>query len=804
MTPGTPCDLCGSPLGWLPRTGSFRGTARRFCCAGCLNVYAILVESGGLEPGADPRDSELFKESLRLGLIRAEDGGAEGGFAPPEGAEVHEALFQLSGLWCASCGWLVEHALGREPGVVAAEVLFTSDLLKVKYCPQYLPPSRIAERVAGLGYRAAAYSAAPEGDRRQWQDLLLRLGLAGAMWMNVMLFSLVIYASYWEHIADGARRGVPFILMGLAAPAVLYSAWPIHRLAWYGLRHGRLRMEALISTGVLAAFGYSTAQAFLGGRHYYFDTACALVTLVLAGKALERGAKDRSARAVAMLHRLLPRKARVREAGEERFVAIEELRPGTVFLVKPGERIPADGVVVAGASTVDESVVTGESELLARAAGDGVVCGSLNAAGVLEVRVTLAGPDSTLAQIVKAVETALAGRTPLDRTVDRVAQVFIPVVLALALATAAGGLALGLGATEAMLRAIAVVVIACPCALGIATPLATTAAVGAASRRGILIRDVRVLETFRAVDAVVLDKTGTVTEGRFRVREARAGHLDLVASLEAYSAHPLAHALVEHARAQGLPLQDAGAIAVREGMGLTGSVAGHRVAVGNAALMAEERVVLAAEALALAGRWQAEGLTVAFAAVDGAADGLLALGDAPRPEAAALVAAFRRRGIRTVLLSGDAQATTGHIGALLGVDECLGEVAPAGKAAAIRRLQAAGAVVAMVGDGVNDAPALAAADLGIALGSGADLAMHAAPVVLLGDGLLRLHELFALATLTHRVVRQNLFWAFGYNAAGIALAMTGVLNPILAAGAMVLSSLSVIGNSLRLSRKRGQ
>jgi heavy metal translocating P-type ATPase len=798
MTDPQACDLCGDPLGWKPRAASIQGVGRRFCCTGCLNVYAILAESGALAPGADPRESGLFRESLRLGLI---SNRPEQAFTPPEGAEVHETLFQLSGLWCASCGWIIEHALGRESGVVSAEVLFTSDLLKVRFCPQYLPPSRIAERVQALGYRASAYSAGADADRREWQDLLLRLGIAGALWMNVMLFSLVIYASYFGHIAEGARRWVPFILMGLAAPVVSYSAWPVHRLAWYGLRHGRLRMEALISTGVLAAFGYSTVQAFLEGRHYYFDTACALVTLVLAGKALERGAKDRSARAIALLHRLLPRKARIREGAMERFVAIEDLRPGMVFLAKPGERIPADGVVVAGSSSVDESVVTGESALLARGPGDPVVCGSLNAAGVLEVRVTHAGMDSTLAQIVKAVETALSGRTPLDRNVDRVAQVFIPLVLALAVATGAGGLVLGLAPTEAMLRAIAVVVIACPCALGIATPLATTAAVGAASARGILIRDVRVLETFRRVGAVVLDKTGTVTEGRFGVRAAHTPNLALVASLEAYSSHPLGHALVEHARELGLVLEDAAGVEIHEGMGLAGTVAGHRVAAGNLRMMATEGLAPDPGQLELAAGWQDQGLTVVFVAVDGAPGGVLALGDPLRAEAAALVAGLRRRGIRTILLSGDARAATSHTGARLGVDECLGEVPPAGKAEAIRRLQAGGTVVAMVGDGVNDAPALAAADLGIALGSGADLAMHAAPVVLLGDSLLRVEEIFQLALRAQRVVRQNLFWAFGYNVAGIALAMTGRLNPILAAGAMVLSSLSVIGNSLRLGRR---
>ncbi len=773
---------------------------RNFCCMGCLNVYAILVESGAVAAGGDLRQTEIYLRSLKLGIIASPE---EGRPVLPDDAETREELFQLSGLWCASCGWLIEHVLGREFGVVSAEVLFTSDLLKVKYCPQYLPPGLIPERVASLGYRAAEYGAEQEGDRREWQDLLLRLGIAFALWMNVMLFSLVIYASYWIRIAEGAHRVVPFILMGLSLPVVLYSAWPIHRLAWYGLRQGRLRMETLISTGVLAAFSYSTTQAFLGGKHYYFDTACAIVTLVLAGKALERTAKERSAKSLAMLHRLLPRKARIRVDGEERFVAIEALQPRMVFLVKPGERVPADGMVVEGTSFVDESVLTGESELKARTSGEAVVCGSLNAGGVLEVQVTHAGEDSTLAQIVHSVERALANRSPLERSVDRVSRLFIPAVLALSAATLAGCLGVGLPPTEAMLRAIAVIVIACPCALGIATPLATTAAVGAASRRGILIRDLAVLETFRNVQVILLDKTGTVTEGCFKVREAAMDRLDLVASLESYSEHPLARALVAYAGERGFPPGDARDIEVREGMGLTGTVQGQRVAVGNRKMMETEGVAVPVKWDVLTRRWEEEGLTVAFASVAGKACGPIAFGDRPRPDAAALVKALKGRGIRTVLLSGDAEATTRHIGEVLGVDESLGEVPPAGKAVVVRRFQERGAVVAMVGDGINDAPALAAADLGIAMGSGADLAMHAAPIVLLSDSLLRIDETFRLAGRTVRVVRQNLFWAFFYNVAGISLAMGGVLNPILAAGAMVLSSLSVIGNSLRLSGGSG-
>ncbi|MBL0312144.1 MAG: cation-translocating P-type ATPase [Holophagaceae bacterium] len=703
-------------------------------------------------------------------------------------------------MWCASCGWVVEHVLAKEHGIVSAEVLFASDLLKVKYCPQFLLPDRIPERVAALGYRAMEFGAEQEGDRREWQDLLLRLGVAGALWMNVMLFSLVIYASYWEGIAEWARRAVPFILMLLTAPVILYSAWPIHRIAWLGLRHGFLRMEALISTGVFAAFAYSSAQAFLGGKHYYFDTACAIVTLMLTGKMLERGAKERSAKALTMLHRLLPRKARLRIEGRERFVAIEALEPGTAYLVKPGERLPADGIVIEGSSKVDESVLTGESELLSKSIGDTVICGSLNAAGVLEVRVTRAGEDSTLAQIIRSVENALAGRSPLERVVDKVSRIFIPTVLIIAAATLGGCLLAGLPPTEAMLRSIAVLVIACPCALGIATPLATTAAVGSASGHGILIRDVRVLETFRKVDVLVLDKTGTVTDGLFRVREVTADHLDLVASLESYSEHPVARALVRHASDQALVLQDASDIQVREGMGIVGTVAGHRVVVGNRAMLQAEGIGFPAALEARVRTWQADGLTVAFAAVDAHCAGAVALGDSPRQESAAVISALRGRGIRIVLLSGDAQATTERIAKAIGADEWLGEVPPSGKADAIKRFQTGGVVVAMVGDGINDAPALAVADLGIAMGTGADLARQTAPVVLMSDSLLRIPETFALAAHTLRIVRQNLFWAFFYNTTGIILAMTGVLNPILAAGAMVFSSLSVIGNSLRLNR----
>jgi heavy metal translocating P-type ATPase len=807
------CDLCSLPLGRSPVERAFESGTKNFCCAGCLNVYTILLESGVIAQGGDFRASEIYQQSLRLGLIF--NGRVE---RPPlpEGVETKEALYQVSGMWCTACGWLVEHALMREYGVISAEVLFTSDLLKVTYAPQYVEPGRIPGRVCSLGYRAVDYGSEEETGRAEWRDFLLRLGLAGGLWMNVMLFSLVVYAAYFQGaVAGWARHAVPFVLMGLATPAVFYSAWPIHRLAWFGLRERVIRMEALISLGVLAAYGYSTAQAFLGGPQLYFDTACAIVTLVLAGKALERGAKEKTAKAVSMLYRLMPKKARLCQEGRERFVSLDAVQAGMTVLVKPGERIPVDGVVIEGTSSVDESVVTGESEPRSKAAGAEVVSGSLNSDGVLTLRVTRAGDESTLARIIRAVERALASRMPMERFVDRVSRHFIPAVIGISLATFAGCLLAGLPFTAALLRATAVLVIACPCALGIATPLATTTAIGAASHHGVLIRDAQILERFRSVDVVVLDKTGTATEGEFRVRElalapvaaGRAGAavrdpLALLASIEAYSEHPLAQGVVRYALGQSVEPMEARGIEVRAGMGIAGTVAGVRVAAGNRRMMAAEGVPAAGELESKAQTWEAEALTVSFFAVDGEAAGALAFGDRVRAETPALVHALSERGVRTALISGDAEATTARIAARLGISEFRGEVAPADKAEAVRAFQKHGAVVAMVGDGINDAPALAAADLGIAMGTGADLAMHAAPVVLMGGSLMRIVETFDLAARTLRIIKQNLFWAFFYNVIGISLAVTGVLNPILSAAAMVFSSFSVIGNSLRLGRRQ--
>jgi heavy metal translocating P-type ATPase len=790
------CALCGLHCGAHPVESS----GLVFCCPGCLNVHTILRESGVIGSGEDFRATELYRRSLELGLIArpVPEPAAPTAQSPP--AETREILYHVKGMWCTSCAWLIERALRSERGVVNVEVMFASDLVRVRYDPQSLPTSRLAASIDSLGYRAEECRGV-EGRQQDTvrRDLLLRMGVAAFLWLNVMTFSLVVYVGYFESVNEAARRTIPFILMALSIPAVFWSALPIHRAAFLGALRGVIRVEALLSLGILAAWGYSSYQAIAGGDRVYFDTACAIVTLLLAGKLMEHGAKQRTARAVELLYRMMPRKARVILDGQERFVSIEALQAGMLFLVKPGERIPADGVVREGESHADESIVTGESRPVSKRAGDPVVGGSLNMGGVLRVTAGAVGTQSTLSQIIRSVEAALASRSDLERTVDRVARAFVPAVIVIALAAFAM-LAVMLDPGTALVRAIAVLVIACPCALGIATPLALTGAVGLASRRGILVNDVRVLETIRNVHVMLLDKTGTVTEGQFEMTDS-AGDMEVlgaVASLEAASEHPIGQAVTRWARASGIPIREATGVIVRTGCGIEGTVGGREVFAGNRALVQGRAALSTAAFEQNARHWESLGYTVVFFGEGRTVAGVAAFGDSVRADAGELIADLRRRHIRTVLVSGDSAATTAAVAAAIGLPDYRAEVPPGGKAAVVREFQESGLVVAMAGDGVNDAPALAQADLGIALGSGADLAMKAAPMVLMNNSLARLPEAFELAGRTFRVVRQNLFWALAYNTAGISLAVTGVLNPILAAAAMVLSSLSVIANSLRI------
>jgi P-type Cu2+ transporter len=827
------CDLCGLDCGKYSLEHHVGGSDRFFCCMGCMNVYLILWENGTIQAGQNIRDTELFRRSLQLGLISnrtAEELSVSNTFTASQ-----ELLLHVHGMWCTSCAWLIEHALRSLPGVVLAEASFATDLVTVRYRPQDLPPDKIIERIAALGYRAERYAIDSESSDAEWRDLLIRTGLAAFLWANVMSLSLVLYAGYFEQISPSVRRGLPFVLMALATPVVFYCAQPVLQLAWRGVLNGSIRMEVLLSIGILAAYGYSVAQAFRGEIHLYFDTATVIVTLVLTGKLIERGAKERVTQWITSLHRMMPNKARLLVRGEERFVSAEALETGQVFLVKAGEHIPADGLVVEGESHADESLLTGEPTPIAKHRGEAVVAGSINVNGVLRVKATRCARDSTLSRVIQQVEQALGSRCNLERTVDRISRVFVPCIVVVAVLTFFFVWLVGATLGQALMRGITVLVIACPCALGLATPLTITAAFGAACRRGILVRDSRVLESVGKVDTVIFDKTGTVTEGKFTLLDLvcstqmqertvvaaareRAGSkgdislhsgprnekgeiLALFASLEQYSEHPLGQAVTKFALARGCALHEASAIEIHKGRGITGIVRGKSIFAGNRALLAELGIQVEPELELSTSRFESEGRTVAFLGWDGALQAFAILGDRVKPDAINLLAELKMRGVDVRLVSGDALATTRWTASTIGVDSFESGVVPEQKADVVRRLQEHGAVVAMVGDGINDAPALAQADLGIAIGSGTDIAMRAAAVILMNGSILKVADIFDLASRTMRVVRQNLFWAFFYNSVGISLAVTGILNPIMAAVAMLLSSASVVGNSLRLARR---
>lgn len=804
------CDLCGLDAGRNPFEQRFDEIRKYFCCLGCMNVYTILSESGVIASGEDIRENEVFKRSLAMGIIA--NGQTEltpERFVPPPDAPVEETLLHVSGMWCSACSWLIEHSLLKENGVVSAEAYFASDLVKVKYCPIYLPPEKISKRIESLGYKTSLFDPDRETSAAEKRDLFLRIGVAGFLWLNIMTLSVPLYVGYFQEISPSVKALFPYILMVMAAPVIFYSARPILHLAWAGLKNGTIRMETLLATGILAAYVYSAIQTFRGETLIYFDTAAAIVTLVLIGKYMEKGAKERTTRAISMLYRMMPKKVRLVAGGIERFVSIDALSEGDVFMIKAGERIPADGIVVEGESHADESLLTGESNPLEKRAGSEIVAGSLNITNVLHARAVKVGDDTTIAHIIAMVENAIGRRSTLERTVDRVSRAFVPGVIGAAILTFAVCWGFSFtSADEALMRAITILVIACPCALGLATPLAVTAAVGSASRQGILVGDGSILEKIGRVDAVVFDKTGTVTNGRFDVAEfypvgkwsANNGDdlLSLAASLESYSEHPLGAAVQREAKRRGLQPSEASGVSIDKGRGIEGTVGGRKVGIGNAALLSEAGVKPDAELSRRILALESGGHTTAFVAVENELAGVFAFGDTLRPEAAEVVAEFRAKGLFTQLLSGDSNATTAYIAEKIGVDEFHAGALPSDKTAAIAELQARGMTVAMIGDGVNDAPALAQADLGIAMGSGTDIAMKAADVVLMGPSLRKVHVAFDLSQKTWRIVRQNLFWAFFYNTLGMTLAVTGILNPIAAAGAMLLSSISVIANSMRL------
>jgi Cu+-exporting ATPase len=714
----------------------------------------------------------------------------------------------ISGMTCASCASRVEASLNEVQGVTAT-VNYATERATVDYDPEAVGPAQLVDAVEAVGYGAVLRAEEHDDERDSAASLRRRLVVSAALSLPVLLLSMITPLQFdgWQWLA-----------FALATPVALWGALPFHRAAWANLRHRAATMDTLVSLGVLAAWLWSVYALLAGDADMYFETASVITTFILAGRYLEARAKRRAGAAIGALLELGAKDVALLDAdGRERRVPVERLAPGDRFVVRPGEKVATDGVVEEGSSAVDMSMLTGEPVPVEVGPGSEVAGATVNAGGRVVVRATKVGADTAVAQIARLVTEAQAGKAPVQRLADRISGVFVPAVIVLSLVTFAVWLVAGGSASDAFTAAVAVLIIACPCALGLATPTALMVGTGRGAQLGLLIKGPEVLESTRRVDTIVLDKTGTVTTGRMSVVEVvpaagvdRVEALRLAGAVENASEHPVGRAIARAASERhamrvagdGLAgaLQPVEGFRNVEGLGVAGVVHGVDVLVGRPALLAERGIDLPAELAAARARAEERGQTAVVAAWDGEARAVLVVSDTVKPSSAEAVASLEDLGLRPVLLTGDNETTARSVAGEVGIDEVIAEVLPADKTEVVRRLQDDGCVVAMVGDGVNDSPALAQADLGLAIGTGTDVAIEASDLTLVSGDLRAAPDAIRLSRSTLRTIKQNLAWAFAYNVAAIPVAAAGLLSPAIAAAAMALSSVSVVANALRLRR----
>ncbi|MGW9022395.1 heavy metal translocating P-type ATPase [Leucobacter chromiiresistens] len=740
--------------------------------------------------------------------------------APGAGVEL-----EIGGMTCASCANRIERKLNKLDGVTAT-VNYATEKARVTVPAGYDPALLISE-VEKTGYTAALprrerdASANGAGDPSGDADpelTSLRQRLVGSVVLTVPVIAMSMIPAlqfpFWQWAS-----------LALAAPVIVWAAWPFHRAAWTNLKHGAATMDTLISMGTGAALLWSLYALFFGtagepgmthafefaiapsdgAANIYLEVGAGVTMFILAGRYFEKRSKRQAGAALRALLELGAKEVSVLRDGREVQIPTTELVVGDEFVVRPGEKIATDGVVVSGSSAVDASMLTGESAPVEVAEGDAVTGATVNAGGRLVVRAARVGSDTQLAQMAQLVEDAQSGKAEVQRLADRISGVFVPIVIGIAVAVLGAWLGAGFPVAAAFTAAVAVLVIACPCALGLATPTALLVGTGRGAQMGVLIKGPEVLESTRTVDTVVLDKTGTVTTGRMTLVDVvvepgvdRAELLRFAGALEHASEHPIARAIAAGAAAEVGPLPDPEHFENAAGAGVQGVVDGTAVVVGRESLLADWSQQLSPEVAAAKTRAEGEGKTVVAVGWDGRARGVLVVADAVKPTSARAVAELRGLGLTPVLLTGDNAAVARRIGAEVGIDEVIAEVLPQEKVAVVARMQRAGRVVAMVGDGVNDAPALAQADLGLAMGSGTDAAIEAADITLVGGDLRAAVDAIRLSRRTLATIKTNLFWAFAYNVAAIPIAALGMLNPMLAGAAMAFSSVFVVGNSLRL------
>jgi len=742
--------------------------------------------------------------------------------------ETERLELDVKGMTCASCANRVERKLNALEGVEAT-VNFATERAAVSFAPDAVDTDDLLGAVEQAGYEAvlsasAAANATGPGEEAkdaELEDLRTRLLVAAALSVPIALLAMIppLQFDYWQWLS-----------LQLATPVVFWAGWPFHRAAWQNLKHGAATMDTLISLGTIAAWSWSVVALFFldagepgmrmsftllpeqgsGSSEVYFEVAAIVTTFILAGRYFEAKAKRRAGAALEALLELGAKDVAILDAeGRERRVPSDQLGVGDRFVVRPGEKLATDGVVEEGRSAVDASLLTGESVPVEVGPGDAVTGATVNAGGRLIVRATKVGSDTALAQIGRLVTEAQTGKAPVQRLADRVSAVFVPIVIALAVVTLGYWLGSGESATYALTAAVAVLIVACPCALGLATPTALLVGTGRGAQLGLLIKGPEILESTRRIDTIVLDKTGTVTSGEISVREivtapgtGEAEALRIAGALENGSEHPIARAIAAEAIRREGELPELEGFANNEGLGVEGIVAGRYALVGRPTMLAERGLEMPAELETALAAATERGETAVAAGWDDQVRAVIGIADTIKPTSAEAIGRLRDLGLRPILLTGDNRRTADAVAAEVGIEEVIAEVLPDEKADVIARLQDQGRIVAMVGDGVNDAPALARADLGLAIGTGTDVAIEASDLTLVSGDLRAAADAIRLSRRTLGTIRGNLFWAFAYNVAALPLAMSGYLNPLIAAAAMALSSVFVVSNSLRLRRFR--
>ena len=812
------CDLCGTPLGAIRLDWVREGREFSFCCHGCRMVFEILFQRPE-GPPEDYRKTDLYHACVEAGIIPSSPGmsgtagpailepeASDSSTLPDGSHEILDVTFRIGGMWCTTCAVLVESVLRGTHGVVEARVSFFSDSAHVRYQPHRTSPQSILDRVLRLGYSAAVDADRPEVDREK-KSLHIRLGIAAILTANIMMISWALYFGFFEEFAKEEVYAISWPLWILSTPVVFYAGAPILNKAVRGVLWGAVSMETLIAVGCLSAYLYSLHQMLTGGLHLYFDTAAMLVTLVLLGRTVEAGARAAVSRGVTDLLDAAGGKVRLIRGDREVWSEGAQAAVGEEFEVREGERAAVDGGILHGAAHVDESFLTGESRPVFKRPGDEILNGSRVLSGAVRARVVRPVRESLLEQMIRIIREALSSKGSGERTADRFMRWVVPVVLMLAAVTGGWVRAAGGSLEDAWQRGLSVLVITCPCALGIAVPLAKTAAVGVARLRGLLIRDFDALERAASLDVFVFDKTGTVTEGRFTLRGIEAPGvkesevLRRVGAVEACSGHLIAREIVRSCLQMGLTPEGCSGFTQFEGQGVRGVVAGVEVRVGNRRFMVESGCPVPPELDERALQKEREGMTVPFFAWDGEVRGFLWFGDAVRPDSLQTLRTLEAMGVKLILLSGDSVEATRSVAETLRIREVMGSMLPADKADFVRSLQRRGMRVGVVGDGLNDAPALAQADVAFTMGGGADLLRQVSSITLLKGEMSLLLKSLAIAKVHNVIAAQNLFFAFVYNGLAIPVAMAGYLNPIMAVLAMFLSSITVLANTLRITRR---